>query len=302
MTRPLLVVGLGGNALAGLRDAPLEAGATPLDHVEEAARALAALAGTHRLVITHGNGPQVGRLAEEHPESGLDELDAATAGELGYELERALRNHLAPGAEVLVALTQVLVDRDDEAFAHPTKPIGARYDEATATALAAAHGWQIQQEAGGFRRVVASPAPQRIVELAPLRLLVAAGVTVICGGGGGIPVSTAADGRWRGVDAVIDKDLTTARLAVDLDAAALLLLTDVAAVQQRFGTADAVPISTLRAGEAEQLAATLPAGSMGAKLRGALRFARATGRTAGIGRLADAAAILDGTAGTAVTS
>ncbi|MEZ5261132.1 MAG: carbamate kinase [Acidimicrobiales bacterium] len=294
---PVLVVGLGGNALAGLRDTA--GGSSGVDHVDEAARALAGLLGSFRLVITHGNGPQVGRLAEEHPEAGLDELDAATAGRLGYDLERALRRH-APHADVLATLTQVLVDPDDPAFARPTKPIGARYDEATARDLAARHGWQVAAEPGGWRRVVASPIPIGTLELDPLRLLVDAGVTVICAGGGGIPVAYGADGALHGVDAVIDKDLTTARLAVELHADALLLLTDVAAVEHDFGRASAQPIRRLGGDEADALLPTLPPGSMGAKVRGARQFARATGRPAGIGRLVDARAVLDGTAGTTI--
>ena len=199
-------------------------------------------------------------------------------------------------------LTQVVVDRADPAFDRPTKPIGPVYDRATAERLAAERGWTVAPEGAcdgaAYRRVVASPEPGRIVELATIRLLVEAGVTVVCCGGGGIPVALDADGALRGVEAVIDKDLAAAALARALGADALLLLTDVAAVFADWPAPAAEPIR--RATPAGLRARSFAAGSMGPKVEAACRFAEATGKPACIGALADAAALLDGGAGTRV--
>lgn len=296
-----IVAALGGNALLR-RGEPPEA-ATQRRHVGEAVRALAALAGTHELVLTHGNGPQVGLLALQaaayrdvtpYP---LDVLGAESEGMIGYLLEQALRNEL-PGRSVATLLTQIVVDPADPAFGRPSKPIGPVYTEAEARRLAAERGWAIALDGESFRRVVASPEPLQVVELEAIRLLVAAGVLVICGGGGGIPVVVDESGALYGVEAVIDKDLSAALLARLLEADALLLLTDVPAVERDRGTPDATPIR--RANPAELRELRFASGSMGPKVEAACRFVEAGGRFAAIGALDDAPAILRGEAGTVV--
>lgn len=297
----ILVVALGGNAL--LRRGEATSDAAQRANIDRAARALAPLARDHRLVITHGNGPQVGLLAlresaatPDGTGSGLDVLGAETQGMIGYLIEEALREVL-PGLEVATLLTQVEVDRADPAFAAPAKPIGPMYDETTARRLATERGWQIAPDGAGFRRVVASPEPQRILELPAIRALLAARFTVVCAGGGGIPVVLTATGTVEGVEAVIDKDLASALLATQIGAERLLLLTDVDAVYDGWGTPRARRIS--RATVAEMRARTFAPGSMAPKVEAACRFAEAGG-IAAIGALEDARAILDGTAGTTI--
>ena len=301
----LLVVALGGNALLRRGDAAGGAAgdATQRANLDRAARALAPLAREHALVITHGNGPQVGLLAlreDADPRragSGLDVLGAETQGMIGYLIEEALREVL-PGLEVATLLTQVAVAPDDPAFAAPTKPIGPVYDEATARRLAAERGWRIAADGAGFRRVVASPEPRRILELPAIRALLAARFTVVCAGGGGVPVLVADNGAIEGVEAVIDKDLASALLATQLGAERLLLLTDVDAVYDNWGTPLARPIR--HATVAEMRARTFAAGSMAPKVEAACRFAGAGG-VAAIGALEDAPDILRGVAGTTIT-
>jgi carbamate kinase len=297
-----VVAALGGNALLR-RGEPPEA-ATQRRHVAEAVRALAALAGTDELVVTHGNGPQVGLLALQaaayrdvlpYP---LDVLGAESEGMIGYLLEQALRNEL-PGRPVATLLTQIVVDPKDQAFSRPSKPIGPVYSEADARRLAAERGWTIAPDGESFRRVVASPEPLQVVELEAIRLLVAAGVLVICAGGGGIPVIVDDAGALFGVEAVIDKDLSAALLAQLLEADALLMLTDVAAVERGWGTSEAAPIR--QATPAELRTLSFASGSMAPKVEAACRFVEAGGRLAAIGALDDAAAILRGEAGTVVT-
>jgi carbamate kinase len=296
-----LVVALGGNALLR-RGEPAEA-ETQRRNVRVAASALAALASEHELILTHGNGPQVGLLALEadaykavtpYP---LDVLGAESQGMIGYLLAQALRNEL-PDREVAVLLTQVLVDPADGAFEHPSKPIGPVYDEAQARRLAAEHGWTIAPDGRWFRRVVPSPEPREIVELASVEQLLAAGAVVICAGGGGIPV-IAEGRRLRGIEAVIDKDLTAALLAERLDADRLLMLTDVPFVERNWGTEAAKPIRSATAGELRRL--SFAAGSMGPKIEAACRFVEQTGREAAIGALGDLAAVARSEAGTQIT-
>jgi carbamate kinase len=216
---------------------------------------------------------------------------------IGYLLQQGLRNAL-PEREVATLLTQVVVDAEDPAFAAPTKPIGPVYEPAEAQAVAAARGWQIAPDGAGMRRVVASPEPSAIVELATIRRLADAGVLVVCAGGGGVPVVRDADGSLTGVEAVVDKDLAAALLATRVGADALLLLTDVPAVEAGWGTPDARPLDAATPDELRALG--LAAGSMGPKVEAASRFAEATGGRALIGALEDAAALLAGTAGTSV--
>lgn len=296
-----VVAALGGNALLR-RGEPADA-ETQRHNVELAVRSLAGLAEQHELVVTHGNGPQVGLLAlqaeayREVPAYPLDVLGAESEGMIGYLLEQGLDNEL-PGREVCTLLTQVIVDPRDAAFAHPTKPVGPVYDAAVASRLADERGWAVARDGDGWRRVVPSPEPLRIVELSPIRLLVDAGVIVVCVGGGGVPVVSNGDGGLRGVEAVVDKDLAGAMLARALGADALLLLTDVPAVELDHGTPVARPLRHATPEQLRQL--DLAAGSMGPKAEAAARFVEASGGMAAIGALEDAVAMLVGDAGTLV--
>ncbi|MBK7973453.1 MAG: carbamate kinase [Deltaproteobacteria bacterium] len=296
-----VVAALGGNALAR-RGEPLSV-STQRAHVRDAARALAPIAREHALVVTHGNGPQVGLLAlqanavSESREWPLDVLDAESEGLIGYLIEQELAREL-PQREIATLLTQVEVHRSDPAFLTPTKPIGPGYGAAEADRLTQTLGYRFARDGERWRRVVASPEPRRIRELGTIRLLLDAGVVVVCGGGGGIPVTVTASGGLEGVEAVIDKDLSAALLADGLRADALLLLTDVDAVYDGFGTDDPRPI---RDATPEELRArSYPPGSMGPKVEAACRFAAVTGRFAAIGALEQAAEVLAGAAGTRV--
>jgi len=214
-------------------------------------------------------------------------------------MSSALRNRL-PEREIATLLTETVVDRDDPAFAEPTKPIGPVYSVAEAARLQAERGWTLGRDGDGRRRLVPSPEPRAISELRPLRLLVEAGVLVICAGGGGIPVAVGADGRMRGVEGVVDKDLTAALLARRLEADLLLMLTDVDAVHLGWGTDRDHP---LREVEAKELRAIdFASGSMGPKVEAACRFVEATGKVAAIGALGEAAHIVRGEAGTRVSA
>ncbi|HET7567401.1 MAG TPA: carbamate kinase [Gaiellaceae bacterium] len=296
-----LLAALGGNALLR-RGEPLEA-AVQRDNVRRAAAALAELTRDYDLVVTHGNGPQVGLLALQaaaYPDVApypLDVLGAESEGMIGYLLGQSLRNAL-PGREVATLLTQAVVDRHDPAFARPTKPIGPVYEEPEALRLATERGWTVAPDGDRFRRVVASPEPLAIVELPTIERLVAAGVVVVCGGGGGIPVVSNGSGELGGVEAVIDKDLFSALLATGLGADLLLMLTDVAAVERGWGTPAAEPIRRTTPVELRRLG--FASGSMGPKVDAACRFVEATGGVAGIGALEDAAAIAAGEAGTLI--
>ena len=295
-----VVAALGGNALLR-RGEPLDL-PTQRANARVAAGALAELARDHELVVTHGNGPQVGLLALQAAagQNGtpLDVLGAESDGMIGYVLAQELGNAMA-GREVATVLTQVVVEPTDPAFDRPTKPIGPTYaDRGAAGAAAARSRWAIARDGEAWRRVVASPEPRAIVELEPIRLLLAAGVIVICAGGGGVPVVRAPDGSLAGIEAVVDKDLTAALLATELRADALLLLTDVDAVHVDHGMATERAVA--KATPDELRALSLPAGSMAPKAEAAARFVAATGAQAAIGRLEDASALLAGRAGTAI--
>jgi carbamate kinase len=297
-----IVAALGGNAL-------LERGEPPESdiqeaHVVKAVRALAPLAAGNDLVITHGNGPQVGMLALESARDPalarpypFDVLGAQTQGMIGYWLVQALQNAL-PGRQAACLVSRTLVRPDDPAFAGPSKFVGPVYDERQARALAASQHWEIRQDGTRWRRVVPSPEPAALPDLPAIRTLLASGAIVVCAGGGGVPVVDGA-GSTRGVEAVVDKDLTASLLARDLHADALLLLTDVAAVQDDYGTPRAQPIR--RATPAELRKRDFPAGSMGPKIEAVCRFVEATGKPAAIGRLGDAGALLAGEAGTLIS-
>lgn len=295
-----VVAALGGNALLR-RGEPADA-QLQRANVALAAASLAAIAREHELVVTHGNGPQVGLLALQaaaykdvrpYP---LDVLGAESEGMIGYMLEQALVNELRD-RDVVSLLTQVAIDPADRAFQHPSKPIGPVYRREQARRLAAERGFDIAPDGTSWRRVVPSPEPQRILEIEPIRILLASGVLVICVGGGGVPVARDADGTLRGVEAVIDKDLAAAMLARDVDAQILLLLTDVPCIELDWGTPRARP---LRAATPQQLRALdLAEGSMRPKAEAAARFAEHGGRAV-ICALDAAAQALAGRAGTAV--
>jgi carbamate kinase len=298
----LLVVAVGGNALLHRGEVPLAE--TQEKNIAVAAGALAPLAADHGLVITYGDGPQVGLLANESSADPalpspypLDVLVAQTQGMIGYFLLQGFENAL-PGRQVASLICQTKVAADDPAFERPTKFIGPDYPETEARRLAGLQGWQIRPDGSAWRRVVASPEPLAIVELPVIRRLVADGAIVICAGGGGAPVLQDGDGHFRGAEAVVDKDLSTALLARDLGADALVILTDVASVETGFGTDTARPIG--RTTPAALRALKFPPGSMGPKVEAACRFVEATGKPAMIGQLDDAAGLVRGTRGTVV--
>lgn len=300
----LVAVALGGNALLR-RGEPLEADVQRRNVLAAVTSAIAPIARRHQIVITHGNGPQIGLLAlqaiahkdvKPYP---LDVLGAESEGMIGYLIEQTLASEL-PGREIATLLTQVEIDPSDPAFAKPTKPIGPVYSEAEVETLAAHTTWQWIRDGQGFRRAVPSPAPRRILEINTIRLLVRAGITVICAGGGGIPIVVNADGALAGVEAVIDKDLSAALLAEEISADALLLLTDVPAVWTKWPKSEGEPIR--RAMPAALRALAFDPGSMGPKVEAACQFAERTGRMAAIGAMAQAEDILAGTAGTIVAA
>lgn len=270
-----------------------------------AAEQLARVARAHTVLLTHGNGPQVGLLAlqaaayaavKPYP---LDVLDAETEGQLGYLLEQELANRLPADRAVVTLLTRVEVDRADPAFLHPSKPIGPVYPQARADALAAERGWTMGADGDGFRRLVASPRPRRVPVLETLRALLDAGTLVIAAGGGGIPVVRRADGAGlQGVEAVIDKDHVSAWLARALDADLLLIATDVAGVCLDWGGPHQRALSVVT--PAQLAGHDFAAGSMGPKVEAACDFVRGTGRRAVIGPLRQIEAMLDGSAGTQV--
>ena len=302
-----IVVALGGNALLR-RGEPMTAEAQRRN-VKIAAEALAPVARTHQLVVSHGNGPQVGLLAlqgsaytevDPYP---LDVLGAQTEGMIGYILQQELGNELPQDTRLASLLTLVEVDADDPAFGNPTKPIGPIYTHEEADRLAAEKGWTFKPDGTSFRRVVPSPVPQRIYGLEPLEWLLAHGCVVVCAGGGGIPVMhvdepVPAGRRLVGVEAVIDKDLASALLAIDLHADALVIATDVDAVYAGWGTPDQ---RAIRRASPDELSATeFAEGSMGPKVRAACLFAERTGGAAAIGSIEDIQALLAGEAGTTV--
>lgn len=298
-----LVIALGGNALLR-RGEPPDA-ETQKRNVAAAADSIAALAREHTVIVTHGNGPQVGLLALQsaachdvapYP---LDALGAESEGLIGYMIEQALASRLR-GRSVATLLTQVEVDPNDPAFARPEKPIGPVYDAATAEHIAAARNWRMARDGEMWRRVVPSPEPRRILELSAIRLLVDASVVVICAGGGGIPVVVDDAGGITGVEAVIDKDLAAALLAIELKADRLLLLTDVPAVFADWPSPKkrAIRRATPDAISPDRFAA----GSMRPKMEAACRFASRTGGAAVIGALDSAAALLAGVAGTTIAA
>jgi carbamate kinase len=299
--RPCAVVALGGNAL--LRRGESLNADTQVRAARAAAGLLARVSSATELVVTHGNGPQVGLLAlmsaayTETAPYPLDLLGSETEGQIGYVLELELDNAI-PDQETVAVLTRVVVDADDPAFSAPSKFIGPVYSESEARPLAHRHGWTVKPDGQNWRRVVPSPRPQRIVQLRAIERLVDEGFLVVCTGGGGIPVVEDRHGRHRGVEAVIDKDLASALLAVDLHADMLVLATDVPAVYSDYGTPAQRPIAqTTPTGlRSRQFAA----GSMGPKVEAVCRFVEHTGARGVIGSLDQIDELVSGRAGTQV--
>lgn len=298
-----IVVALGDNALLGRGEAP-DSDAQER-HVRMAAEALSPLVVGNELVVTHGNGPQVGVLALEsaadavlmHPYP-FDVLVAETQGLIGNWILSAI-GRAAPWTRAVCLLTRTVVDEGDPAFLRPTKIVGPSFSKVQAQRLSSEWGWRVAPDGTNWRRVVASPEPRDILEVDEIELLLEKGHVVICAGGGGVPVVRDLEGYWRDVEAVVDKDLAAALLAVELKADVLLLLTDVPNVEQGHDTPESRPI---RNATVEALRAmSFPSGSMGPKVEAACRFAE-SGGTAAIGRLEDAPRLLRGDAGTIVRS
>ena len=300
-----LVIALGGNALLR-RDQALTA-ENQLENIRRAATQLARVASAHQLVLTHGNGPQVGLLAlqgaayttiETYP---LDVLGAETDGMIGYLLEQELANLLPASRTITTLLTRVEVNANDPAFKHPSKPIGPVYTQEVADHISATKHWAIAPDGKGFRRVVASPLPVRVFGLDPIRWLLERGALVIAAGGGGIPVARSADGRTlHGVEAVIDKDLCSGLLARELEADVLVIATDVREVCLDWGTPEQRALHKVTPQELKRH--SFQAGSMGPKVDAACQFALATGKRAVIGSLDQIEEMLAGHAGTEVST
>jgi carbamate kinase len=308
---PIVLVAMGGHAFMQ----PGEAGTTS-DHERNAARIAALLMSLverdYHLCITHGNGPQVGNLLLQQEAAGasgvpalpLDVLVAMTEGSLGYILQQALLNELRKRQMkryVVTVVTQVVVDEADPAFHEPTKPIGPFLAREEAERRRDSLGWKVKEDAGrGFRRLVPSPSPQRVVQRHMIRDAVRQGHIVIACGGGGIPVKRQADGQFSGLEAVIDKDLTSSVLATDVGAALLVILTAVPQVCTSFGRPGERPLGAVTLEEIERLQAEghFPPGSMGPKIEAVVRFLRAGGRRALITNPESLPLAIDGRAGT----
>jgi carbamate kinase len=298
-----LVVAIGGNAL--LRRGQVLSADNQLENIRAASVQLARVAEHHDLVLTHGNGPQVGLLALQSaaytavPSYPLDVLGAETDGMIGYLLEQEIANRLPPARAVTTLLTRVEVDPNDTAFAHPTKPVGPMYTAEEARRLRDERGWTLAADGKGQRRVVPSPQPVRVLGLAAIGWLLDHQSVVIAAGGGGIPVVPRADGvGFEGAQAVIDKDLCSSLLAQALAADALVIVTDVDAVFLDWGLPTQRALGQVTPQFLRQQ--TFPDGSMGPKVEAACAFVLATGKRAVIGSLNQIEAMLAGTAGTQV--
>ncbi len=297
-----IVIALGGNALLR-RGQPMTA-ENQRANIRAAAERIAEIASGNQIVVAHGNGPQVGLLALQAaayvdvPAYPLDVLGAQTEAMIGYVIEQELGNLLPEEQPLATILTMVEVDRDDPAFAHATKPIGPVYPRDHAVVLAADAGWSIAPDGDGFRRVVPSPKPQRIFEIRPIRQLLEQGTIVVCAGGGGIPTMFDEHGDLHGVEAVVDKDATSAMLAEQLEADLLVIATDVDGVYLDWGTPQQRRLERTTPDELDGLG--LAEGSMGPKVAAAARFVRDSGKRAAIGSLDELAAMVGGAAGTVV--
>ncbi len=301
MTKQTVVVALGGNALLR-RGEPLEAD-VQRRNIETAVKTISEIAKVYNVVLVHGNGPQVGLLALQGLEYKkvnpypLDVLGSETQGMIGYMLMQEFKNYL-PNRNISCMLTQMTVDPNDPAFADPTKPIGPIYEEAEARELAEKFHWIVKPDGQHFRRVVPSPRPTGIVEHEAITQLIDAGHLVICTGGGGIPVKKE-NGKLVGVEAVIDKDMSAAFLAKQLDADALLILTDADAVYLDWGKPTQHALRSTTPSELAQF--EFDAGSMGPKIEASCEFIQQGGKVVGIGALEDGLQILQGQAGTNIT-
>jgi len=285
----LAVVAFGGNALLRAEDRGTHE--EQIARAKQAARWLAEIVRSgYRLIVVHGNGPQVGNIlvqAEEAstkiPPQSLDIAVAQTEGSMGFMLQQAIRNRLeaiGQPAEVATILTEVEVDANDVAFKKPTKPVGPFFTRYRAEALERDLGWTMREDSGrGWRHVVASPRPRKILNLTTIRHMIENIGVVIAAGGGGIPVARGRDGQWRGVEAVIDKDFASALLASELGADRYIVLTNVAKVALDFGKPSQRLLDRMTVAEAEQHLASgqFPAGSMGPKIEAAIQFVRARG-------------------------
>ncbi len=300
-----IVIALGGNALLR-RSEPMTA-EVQRRNVVRAAQAIAPLAGEHRLVVAHGNGPQVGLLAleaESYPDVDpypLDILGAETEGMIGYLIEQELGNVLPHEMPLATLLTMIEVDPNDAAFANPTKFVGPVYEQEEALEASESKHWTFTKDGDKWRRVVPSPQPQRIFEIRPVKWLLDQGAVVICAGGGGIPTMYAPNepARLIGVEAVIDKDFASSLLAENIGADLLVMATDVDGVYLDWGRASQRRLDWVTPNEL--LLHDFSAGSMGPKVAAAIRFATRTGFRAAIGALEDIADIVRGKAGTNVT-
>src|SRR3954468_936194 len=301
-----VVVALGGNAMLK-RGEPMTA-ENQRSNIRAAAPSLAAVAKRHQLVLSHGNGPQVGLLAlqaaayEDVDPYPLDVLGAQTEGMIGYVLEQELGNAMPSDAALATILTMVQVDPADPAFENPTKFVGPIYTKAEADRLAADKGWAFKRDGDSWRRVVASPQPVHIFEIWPIRWLLDHGVVLICAGGGGVPTMfrPGAETTLVGVEAVIDKDLASELLARQVHADLFVMATDVDAVYADWGTPQQKALGTVSAAELRE--GDFPAGSMGPKVEAACRFVEASGGRAAIGSLDHIQQIVDGEMGTQVVS
>ena len=298
-----IVVALGGNAL--LRRGEAMTAENQRKNVRIAAEALAPLASEHQLVISHGNGPQVGLLAlqgaayqqvEAYP---LDVLGAQTEGMIGYMIEQELGNILPFEQPFATILSMVEVDPDDPAFQNPTKPIGPLYTEEEARKLQEEKGWAMAPDGDKLRRVVASPMPKRIFQIRPVKWLLERGCIVICAGGGGIPTAYGPNRKLHGCEAVVDKDRAGALLARELEADLFIMATDADAIYLDWGKPTQRAIRRVTPEELGKFG--FAAGSMGPKVEAAIEFASRTGKTSAVGALADVARMARGEAGTLVT-
>ena len=301
MSKQTVVVALGGNALLR-RGEPLEAD-VQRHNIEIAVKTISEIAKEYNVVLVHGNGPQVGLLALQGLEYKkvapypLDVLGSETQGMIGYMLMQEFKNQM-PNINATCMLTQMTVDPNDPAFADPTKPIGPIYEEAEAREMAEKYNWIIKPDGKHFRRVVPSPQPTGIIENDAITKLIDEGHLVICTGGGGIPVKRE-NGKLVGVEAVIDKDMSAAFLAKQLDADALLILTDADAVYLDWGKPTQHALRSTTPTELAQY--QFDAGSMGPKIEASCEFIKQGGKVVGIGALEDGLRILQGTAGTNIT-
>lgn len=299
-----IVIALGGNALLR-RGEPLTA-ANQRQNVKVACEQIAKIYPNNELVIAHGNGPQVGLLAlqgaayKDVPTYPLDVLGAESVGMIGYMIQQELGNLVPFDVPFATLLSQVEVDKNDPAFQHPTKPIGPVYSKEEAERLAKEKNWSIAQDGDKYRRVVPSPLPKRIFEIRPVKWLLEKGSIVICAGGGGIPTYYDDQGNLCGVEAVIDKDLCSALLAENLDADLFIIATDVSAVFINWGTAEQKAIAEISPKDAKEM--NFAAGSMGPKVQAAINFVEQTGKDAVIGSLSDIVDIVNGKAGTRIST